>query len=114
MVKITKKVPYKEKVIPAGTKVVTEVVCDICGDKATTKCWVCDRDICGIHTNYDPQDPGDYPPKWCPPCKELWEPVRDALNERHWKELEKEERRIKKLSLAHNRGTTVEESDDTV
>lgn len=99
----------------AHTRTVKEFYCDIpsCTNKALTKssmyvggerspvqCSICKRDVCDRHRVYDPDEPGDYPDKFCTICATLYLPERNEMQERHWKEEEKLRSRIRKESLA--------------
>jgi hypothetical protein len=60
---------------------------------------ICDRDICGEHTTYGPNDPGDYPDNFCFYCADIWLPMRAKMIERHDKEEDALEKEARKLSL---------------
>jgi len=114
------KVPAKIIKREATVKKVTRYTCDICGktvDKSQdnrygsgmSNCSVCGRDICRTskgsggypYTCWDdhPDDHGDYPSKMCITCIPLWYKLYTPMQERHWKEEEEMEARIKKESL---------------
>jgi hypothetical protein len=96
--------------VPARKKVKEVVYCDICSDeiqpytygygKRGSECTVCGRDMCRDCSKYDPDELGDYPDRYCTFCFSLFIPARAKMNERHWKEEEKLEAKIKKESLA--------------
>lgn len=106
--KVTKtvKVPAKKET----TRKVEKVYCDIpdCKDEVKIenygsgggRCGICKRDICKRHKVYDPDEPGDYPDKWCTICYSLYYQRRREMNERHWAEEEKLEEEVKRESLA--------------
>lgn len=58
------------------------VVCDLCRQEigvnvpAKGRCAICERDICGAHQSFDPDDQGDYPDRWCDDCVAAW---RDGI-----------------------------------
>lgn len=98
------------KPVKATTRIVTKVYCDYpdCGNEIVYQrygggggsCGICNRDVCSKHRTYDPDEPGDYPAKWCIICESLFLQPRREMNERHWKEEEALERKVKKESLA--------------
>lgn len=99
------KVPAKK----ATTRQVVKIFCDVpgCTDQAamlyggvnSAKCGICKRDICKRHLEYDPDEMGDYPDKWCSICYPLILYPRREMNERHWKEEEALIAKVKKESL---------------
>ena len=69
---------------PAKTTIVTEIVCDVCGNGQTNRspfciCEICGRDICPKHSVYI-YTSGDYPDIYCSHC--------ENLREKHLKQLE--------------------------
>lgn len=114
------KIPAKVVKTEAKVKKVLTVSCDICNSKidlskdnrygsGMSQCCLCKRDICrtvkagryGDGTCYQMYDNGsDYWDKYCIICYPLYIPAMRALQERHWKEEEKLEAKIKKESLA--------------
>lgn len=72
-----KEVTYKTVPAQKAKKVKQEkTLCDICGADATPGrygsggdvCSICHREICKKHRDYDPEDWGDYPAKFCVFC----------------------------------------------
>lgn len=104
------KVPAKKAVAakPARTKKVKKTVCDFCGADVPShgsygwypSCSICGRDCCRKHNTFDPDEPGDYGSWFCQICLPLILPARREMQDRHWKEEEELEARIKKESLA--------------
>lgn len=120
------KVPPKKAVAakPATTKTVVRYTCDVCGKaidrsldnrygSGMSKCSLCGRDVCrtqvegkyGQYTcfDFDPDEMGDYPDKYCIICFPLYIPVRNALKEKHWKAEEALENKVKKESLNYGK-----------
>lgn len=99
-------VKTKERIVPAKTKKVTRIICDLCSKTVVIgaygggggQCYICNRDICDDHTvrEYD----GDYATKFCTICYSSYKPAIEQLKERHWKEEEALKRKIKRQSLA--------------
>lgn len=104
----------KEKLVSvaptrATTRKVTKFYCDIpdCGDEAamlyggvnSAKCNICKRDVCKRHLEYDPDNSGDYPEKWCSICYPLILYPRREMEERHDKEADELLEKVKKESL---------------
>lgn len=87
--------------------------CDVsgCGDRIATgqygwgkklgKCFICDRDICKMHTVDDPDDSGDYPDRWCTICNALYLYRRRQMQQRHWQEEDDLLKEVRQQSLAH-------------
>ena len=80
MSKVVKTVQIKKRIIPARSKTVETVSCDICGKSNGDigKCVLCGRDchkwVYGSSeqcSEYDPRDYGDYPSRYCNYCYEL-------------------------------------------
>lgn len=101
--------------VPSKTKEVVKVTCDVdgCGDTAAflyggvnyAKCEICKRDLCKRHLVYDPDEPGDYPSKWCSICYGLYYQKRREMQDRHWKEEDALIEKVKKESLKHDKQT---------
>lgn len=114
------KVPAKVVKTPAKVKTVVRYTCDICSEtvdksqdnrygSGMSQCTLCKRDICrtmvkdkyAVYTcwEYDPDEHGDYPDKYCIHCIAVYIPERRKLAEKHWREEEKLEIKMRKESL---------------
>lgn len=95
------------KASPARKKKVSQRVCDFCSATIPDhgsygwypSCSICKRDCCRKHNQPDPDEPSDYPDWFCNICMPLILPARRAMKERHWKEEEEIENKIKEQSL---------------
>lgn len=93
------------KAIPSKKKTVLKVLCDFCSKPTADhygnqrSCSICSRDLCPKHTKWDPDDPSDYPDKFCSICLRIYIPARSEMRERHWKEEDELDAEFKTLSL---------------
>lgn len=102
------KVPAKVVKTPVKIKKVTKILCDFCGATVPDhgsygwfpNCSICGRDTCRKHNKPDPDEVGDYPEWFCQICMPLILPARREMENRHYKEEEELEARIKEESLA--------------
>mgnify|MGYP001164756707 CR=1 FL=1 len=75
---------YELHTVPSSKRKV--YYCDVCSlsgkkHQAINSCNVCGKDLCREHTNFDPDDSGDYPEKWCPSCAQVREKYAPQMRE---------------------------------
>lgn len=86
------------------------IICDLCNDGHTkggyvnggTTCYICKRDVCANHREYDPYYDGDYPDRWCTICYQLnikYHEEKINLEAIYDAAIEKIDRKIKRESL---------------
>ena len=70
--------------IKKTTRTVEEVklICDFCGEHASTGCESCGKHVCWRCSDEDPDDGGmDYPRRWCRKCFKIGEPFMKTMVE---------------------------------
>lgn len=104
----------KQIIIPAvPEKTITKkiFICDLCGDECHgAVCKICKRMVCKSYTKscstYDPWNDGDYPDPVCSICYKLiknkYDKEREDMFERHYKDEEDLEQRLREESLAND------------